>query len=59
MRKAKEEAAKENQEELEMQKEMEEEATYQELLLKYKAEFGLISEEELEAIQKEKKKKQR
>ena len=41
-----------------MQKEQEAEAGYQELLLKYKAEFGMISAEELEAIQaKDKKKK--
>lgn len=44
-------------EDVELQKELDQEASYQELLLKYKAEFGLISEEELEEIQKEKKKK--
>jgi hypothetical protein len=57
IRRAMEEAAKDQLDDVELQKELESESDYQELLLKYKAELGLISPEEFEAISKEKKKK--
>lgn len=40
-----------------MQKEMDQELQYQELLMKYKVEFGLASEEEFENWKKNNKKK--
>lgn len=42
---------------VEAQKEMEAEIQYQELLMKYKVEFGLMSQEELENWKKTQKKK--
>lgn len=56
-KKALAEAAKEVSEEMLMAKEIAEEDTYQDLLLKYKAEFKMISDEELAALQAKKKKK--
>lgn len=56
-RKALAEAAKEVTEDQLMQKELELEDQYQDLLLKYKAEFKLITDEELAALQAKKKKK--
>ena len=45
------------EEDPELLKEQEAEAAYQDLLLKYKEQFGLISEEELEQIKAKKKKR--
>lgn len=42
---------------MELQKELDQEANYQELLMKYKVEFGLMSQDELEAWKKANKKK--
>lgn len=55
--KAKEEQQKENQDEQEAQREQDQEMAYQELLMKYKVEFGLASEEEFENWKKNNKKK--
>lgn len=55
--KAKEEQQKENQDEQEAQREQDHELAYQELLMKYKVEFGLASEEEFENWKKNNKKK--
>jgi hypothetical protein len=55
--KAKEEQQKENQDEMEAQREQDQEIAYQELLMKYKVEFGLASEEEFENWKKNNKKK--
>lgn len=57
IRRALEEAAKDQLDDVELQKELESESNYQELLLKYRAELGMITAEELEAIQAKKKKK--
>ena len=51
------EAAKDINEETKLQMELDEEDAYQELLLKYKAENNLISDEEMQAMQAKKKKK--
>ena len=56
-RKALAEAAKDITEDQLLAKEMDEEEAYQDLLLKYKAELKLISEEELAAQQAKRKKK--
>lgn len=57
VRKALEEQAKEQHEDVELQRELDQEAQYQQMLLEYKAELGLISAEEMEALSKDKKKK--
>ena len=51
------EAAKDINEETKLQMELDEEDAYQALLLKYKAENNLISDDELQAMQAKKKKK--
>lgn len=51
------EAARDITEETKLQMELDEEDAYQELLLKYKAENNLISDDELQAMQAKKKKK--
>lgn len=56
-RRALAEAAKEISADAKMQKELEEEESYQDLLLKFKEKFNLISEDELAAINAKKKKK--
>lgn len=56
-RKAIAEAEKEINEETKLQMELDEEDCYQELLLKYKAENNMISEDEMLAMQAKKKKK--
>ena len=57
IRKAKEEAQKENHEEAEVQRELDQEQNYQELLMKYKFEFGLLNEADYEEWKKNNKKK--
>lgn len=57
IRRAQEEAQKEQQDDVEQQREMEAEIQYQELLMKYKVEFGLMTQEELENWKKSQKKK--
>lgn len=57
IRKAKEEALKEQAENAEQAREEEQELSYQELLMKYRVEFGMASEEEFENFKKDKKKK--
>jgi len=57
IRKAKEEQQKETQEDAELQKELDQEMAYQELLMKYKVDFGMPSEEDLENFKKNNKKK--
>lgn len=51
------EAAKDITEEQILNKEQEQEDAYQELLLKYKVEFKMITDEEMASIQAKKKKK--
>jgi len=55
--KAREEQQKENQDEMEAQREADQENAYQELLMKYRVEFGLATEEEFENWKKNNKKK--
>ena len=57
IKKAIEEAKREQGEEVEIEREEKEEAAYQELLLTMKAKLNLISPEELEQRQAEKKKR--
>ena len=57
IKRAIEEAQKEQQQDVEDQKDMELETQYQDLLMKYKVEFGLISQEEMENYKKSQKKK--
>eukprot|EP00347_Sterkiella_histriomuscorum_P005854 403355020 len=54
---AQEEALKEQLDDVEVQREMEAEIQYQELLMKYKVEFGLMTQDELENWKKSQKKK--
>lgn len=57
IKKAKDEAQKENHEEAELQRELDQEQGYQELLMKYKFEFQLINESDYEEWKKNNKKK--
>jgi len=57
IRRAREEQLKEAQEDAENQKELDQELVYQELLMKYRVEFGLSTEEEFENWKKANKKK--
>lgn len=56
-RKAIEEAKREQGEEVELEKEEKEEAAYQELLLTMKTKLNLITQEQLEAMQAQAKKR--
>ncbi len=56
-KKAIEEAKREQGEEVEIEKEEKEEAAYQELLLTMKTKLSLITQEQLEAIQAQAKKR--
>ena len=56
-KKAIEEAKREQGEEVELEKEEKEEAAYQELLLTMKTKLSLITQEQLEAIQAQAKKR--
>lgn len=56
-RKAAEEAKREQGEEVELEKEAREEAAYQELLLTMRSKLNLITQEQLEAMQAEKKRR--
>ena len=57
IKKALEEAKRELGEEAELEKEEKEEAAYQELLLTMKTKLNLITQEELEAMQAQKRKR--
>ena len=57
IKKAIEEAKREQGEEVELEKEEKEEAAYQELLLTMKTKLSLITQEQLEAIQAQAKKR--
>ena len=57
IKKALEEAKREQGEEVELEKEEKEEAAYQELLLTMKTRLNLITQEQLEAIQAQAKKR--
>ena len=57
IRKARDEAQKENQDDAELQRELDQEQNYQELLMKYKFEFGLLNEADYEEWKKNNKKK--
>ena len=58
IRRAIEEQQKDQLDDVELQKEQEAEMQYQELLMKYKVEFGLMTADELEEWKKAQKKKQ-